>query len=67
METLKRSKKSIKVQVDCLNSSASDSHYKYDMQKKVNVLIRLHEAMQQKVKTASRSKQIEILTLVTDK
>ena len=37
------------------------------MQKKVNVLVRLHEAMQEKLKTASYSEQIQILTLVPDK
>ena len=67
METLKRSIKSIKVQVDCLNNSESDSYDKNDMQKKVNVLVRLHEAMQEKLKTASYSEQIQILTLVPDK
>ena len=34
------------------------------MQKKVNVLVRLHEAMQEKLKTASYSEPIQILTLV---
>ena len=67
METLKRSIKSIKVQVDCLNNSESDSYDKNDMQKKVNVLVRLHEAMQEKSKTASYSEPIQILTLVPDK
>ena len=37
------------------------------MQKKVNVFVRLHEAMQEKLKTASYSKPIQILTLVPDK
>ena len=36
------------------------------MQKKVNVLIRLHEAMQEKLKTASYSERIQILTSVPD-
>ena len=67
METLKRSIKSIKVQIDCLNNSESDSYYKNNMKKKVDVLVRLHEAMQQKIKTASYSKPIQILNLVTDK
>ena len=65
METLKRSIKSIKVQVDCLNNSDSDFYDKNDMQKKVSV--RLHEAMQKNVKTASYSKPIQILTLVPNK
>ena len=37
------------------------------MQEKVNVLVRLHEAMQEKLKTASYSEPIQILTLVPDK
>ena len=37
------------------------------MQKTVNVLVRLHEAMQEKSKTASYSEPIQILTLVHDK
>ena len=37
------------------------------MKQKVNNLVRLHKAMQEKLKTASYSEQIEILTLVPDK
>ena len=37
-----------KIQVDCLNNSESDSYHKNDIQKKVNVLVKLHEAMQEK-------------------
>ena len=37
------------------------------MQKKVNVLFRLHKAMQEKSKTESYSEPIQILTLVPDK
>ena len=37
------------------------------MQKKVNVLVRFHEVMQEKLKTASYSEPILILTLVPDK
>ena len=48
-------------------NSESDSYDNNDMQKKVNVLVRLHEAMQEKSKTASYSEQIQILTLVPDK
>ena len=40
---------------------------KNDMQKKVHVLVRLHEAMQEKLKTASYSDPIQIVTLVPDK
>ena len=36
------------------------------MQKKVNVLVRLHEAMQEKLKTTSYSEPTQILTLVPD-
>ena len=56
-----------KVQVDCLKDSESDSYDKNDMKGKVNDLIRLHEAMQEQLKTVSYSEQIQILTLVTDK
>ena len=37
------------------------------MQEKVNVLVSLYEAMQEKLKTASYSEQIQIPTLVPDK
>ena len=50
-----------------MNNSESDSYDKNDMQEKVNVLVRLHEAMQEKLKTASYSEPIQILTLVPDK
>ena len=52
---------------DCLNNSEPDSYDTNDMQKEVNVLVRLHEAMQKKSKTASYSEPIQILTLVPDK
>ena len=47
-----------------MNNSESDSYDKNDMQKKVNVLIRLHEAMQEKSETASYSEPIQIFTLI---
>ena len=50
-----------------MNNSESDSYDKNDMQKKVNVLVRLDEAMQEKSKAASYSGPIKILTLVLDK
>ena len=56
-----------RVQVGCLKDSESDSNDKNDMKKKVNDLVRLHEAMQEKLKTASYSEPIQILTLVPDK
>ena len=37
------------------------------MKKKVNVFVRLHEAMQEKSKTASYSEPIQMFTLVPDK
>ena len=49
-----------------MNTSESDSYDENDMQEKVNVLVRLHEAMQEKLKTASYSEQIQILTLVPE-
>ena len=50
-----------------MNNSDSDSYDKNGMQKKVNVLVTLHEAMQEKSKTASYSEPIQILTLVPNK
>ena len=57
----------IQSQVDCLEDLESDSYDKNDMKEKANNLVRLHEAMQEKLKTASYSAQIQILTLVADK
>ena len=48
-------------------NSESGSYDKNDMKEKVNDLVRLQEAMQEKLKTASYSEQIQILTLVPDK
>ena len=48
-----------------MNNSESDSYDENDMQKKVNVMVRLHEAKQEKSKTPSEPRQI--LTLVPDK
>ena len=50
-----------------MNNLQSDPCDKNDMQKKVNVLVRLHETMQEKLKTASYSDPIQIVTLVPDK
>ena len=50
-----------KVQVDCLEDSEFDSC------DKANDLVRLHKAMQEKLKTASYSEEIQILTFVPDK
>ena len=49
-------------------NSEYDSYDKNDMQeKKVKDLVRLDKATQEKLKTASYSKQIQIITLVPDK
>ena len=48
-------------------NSESDSYDKNDMKEKVNDLVRLHKAMQEKLTTASYSEQIQILTLLPDK
>ena len=56
-----------KVQVDCLKDSESDFYDKNEMKEKVNGVLRLHEAMEEKSKTASCSEQIQILNLVPDK
>ena len=50
-----------------MNKSESDCYDKNDMQEKVNVLVRLHKAMQKKLKTTSYSEPIQILTLVPNK
>ena len=68
MKTLKSNiSEAYKVQGDCLKNSESDSYNKNDMKEKVNDLVRLHEAMQEKLKAASYLEQIQILTLVPDK
>ena len=50
-----------------MNNSESDSYDKNDMPEKVNVLVKLHEAMQEKLKTASYSEPVQILTLESEK
>ena len=50
-----------------MSNSESDSYDKNDMQEKVNVLVRLREAIQEKLKTVSYSEPIQILTLLPDK
>ena len=50
-----------------MNYSESDSCDKNDMQEKVNVLVKLHGGKLEKLKTASYSEPIQILTLVPDK
>ena len=57
MKTLKSNiSEAYKVQVDCLKDSESDSYDKNDMKEKVNDLVRLRKAMQEKFKTPSYSK-----------
>ena len=52
-KTLKRdTSEECKVQVDCLNDSQFDSYDKYVMKDKVNDLVRLLQAMQEKLQTA---------------
>ena len=50
-----------------MKDSESDSYDKNDMKEKVNDLVRLHEATQEKLKTVSYSEQIQILILLPDK
>ena len=50
-----------------MQDSGFNSHDKNDMKEKVHDLVRLHEAMQDKLKTTSYLEQIQILTLVPDK
>ena len=49
-----------------MKDSESDSYDKNDMKEKVNDLVRLHEATQEKLKTVSYSEQIQILILLPD-
>ena len=68
METLEsNNSEAYKVQVDSLKDSEFDSSDKNDMKEKLNDLVRLHDAMQQKLKTASYSEQLQFLTFVPDK
>ena len=55
------------MQVDCLKDLEYDSYDRNDAKEKVNDFVRLHEVMQEKLKTASYSEQIQILTLVPNK
>ena len=61
MKTLKSNiPEAYKVQVDCLKDSESNSYNKNYMKEKVNDLVRLHQAMQEELKTASYSEQIQM-------
>ena len=56
MKTLKSDiSETYNAQFDCLQDWDSDSYDKNNMKDKVNDLIRLHEAMQEKLKTTSYS------------
>ena len=48
-------------------NSEPDSHDKNDIKEKVNDLVRLHKAMQEKLETVSYLEQVQILTLVPEK
>ena len=68
MKTLKSDiSEAYKVQVNFLKDSGSDFCDRTDMKQKGNDLLSLHEAVQEKLKTASYSEKIQILTLVPDK
>ena len=68
MKTLKSDiSEARKVQVECLKDSESDSYDKNYMKEKVIDLVRLHKAMQEELKRASYSEQIQIFTFVPDK
>ena len=49
-----------KVQIDCLKDSEFYSYDKNDMKEKVNDLVKLQEAMQENLKTALYSEQIQM-------
>ena len=46
-----------------MNNSESDSYDKNYMQKKVNALVRLHEAVQEKLKSTSYSEPTQVYTM----
>ena len=50
-----------------MNISESNFYDKNDMQEKVDVLVKLHEPVEEKLKTASYSESIQIPALVPDK
>ena len=68
MKTLKTDiSEPYKVPVGCLKDSEFHCYNENDMEMKVNELVRLHKAMQEKLKIASYSERSQILTLVPDK
>ena len=58
--------KHAKYKLTVWKDSQSDFYDKNEIKEKANELVRLHEAMQEKLKTALYSEQIQILTLVPD-
>ena len=50
-----------------MKDSEPDSYDTNDMKEKVNDLVRLHETMQEKLKIASHSEQIQIINSFSDK
>ena len=50
-----------------MKASESDSYDKNDIKEKLNDLVKLHETIQEELKTASYPEQIQLLTLVLDK
>ena len=68
MKTLKSDiSEAYNVQFDCLKDWDSNSYDKNNTKDKVNDLISLHDAMQEKLKTTSYSEQIQIFILISDK
>ena len=67
MKTLKRYFRSTQITSWLFQNSLSDSYDKNDMKEKINELVRLHKAIQEKIKAALYSEQIQIFTLVPDK
>ena len=68
MNTINRNiSEAYKIQVDCLEDSESYSYNKNDLKEKKNDLVRLLEALQGKLKTASYSEEIQIIILVPAK
>ena len=50
-----------------MKASESDSYDKNDIKEKLNDLVKLHETIQEELKTASYPEHIQLLTLVLDK
>ena len=68
MKTLKSNiSEAYEVKVDCFKDSESDSYDQNDMKEPVNNLVRLHKAIQEKLKTASYSEHFQTLNLVPNK